>query len=432
MMEKLRKCSLRELHVFWVAILILTGACQSPGSGSTSAPAPDERPLSTSGKDSVAHETYVRGFRVGDATVALGAALDDDFPLGTRGSRPDTSTGEWRACVEVESPNSRTFVVLFLTGGPQGATVHAVELSQVLPPVFAPTECSALRVPDDVRTTNGLRLGTTVTALHEAMGLPQEHRGVEEVFQFVRPIGFNGPIDAGRPQLPIHAVNATLRINARNGLVEWLLARTQITYPDTVLDVHDTSRDSSVLGLRIGNLSLFLDSDLTLKSVSNVFGPTPIRVAEIDGDSDGAIVQACYRVASSGDTLFVTLLSDLEMGGPDHRLMGFLLSRSPPAAGGSARDCSVIAPHGSVRTSNGLALGMTIPALLSVMGTPTQVDTNRYVFTRDRAMGLYGPDIMEAGSSAANPWVYDIAASTTVMISRGVVIRLEAWFSRTY
>ena len=141
-----------------------------------------------------------------------------------------------------------------------------------------------------------------------------------------------------------------------------------------------SSNDSLVRALLIDNLRVRLDSTMTLLGAQKQLGSTRIHDAQHHDDH----TWTCYRVAvDSGPAVYLRLESD-EIGGPDHRIMGFDLGKEAPRDV-AARACSSTRAR-SIRTDNGLAIGISIRELLAVMGTPKASVSGKYEFAYSRSV----------------------------------------------
>jgi len=178
-------------------------------------------------------------------------------------------------------------------------------------------------------------------------------------------------------------------------------------------DQQASSNDSFVRALLVDNLRVRLDSTITLLGVQKHLGSTEIHEAQHHDDH----TWTCYRVAiDSGPAVYLRLESD-EIGGPDHRIMGFDLGKEPP--GDVAASACASTRARSIRTDNGLAIGISIHELLAVMGTPKAIVNGKYEFAYSRSV------------TPAVGVPYDIDATLKVETKAGRVTRHSGWYSET-
>jgi hypothetical protein len=135
------------------------------------------------------------------------------------------------------------------------------------------------------------------------------------------------------------------------------------------------------------------------------------------------MVSACYVGRDSVAGVMIRFMSD-EIGGPMHRLLGFDLSRlNAPAT--AVSHCAVVSrPFHTVRTDNGLYLGMPISDLLAIMGRPTRASKNRYSFDRDQPIGADGRRLPPGSAEE-----YGILSTLDVHTVHERVTRISVWYS---
>ncbi len=161
---------------------------------------------------------------------------------------------------------------------------------------------------------------------------------------------------------------------------------------------------------------LFLDSSVTLTSVQAVLGRTTL-VPPRDHDD---FATECYAASDSLGPFTLRFLSN-ELGGPEHVLLGFELTRGK-ASKPDARSCASIGVLRDVETDNGLFLGMPVASLLKVMGRPKRSDQREYLFEFYKVQsGETGP-----GGQAAE---YETFASLKAKAVHQRVVSLYAWYT---
>ncbi len=172
-------------------------------------------------------------------------------------------------------------------------------------------------------------------------------------------------------------------------------------------------RDSLVRGIVLDGIRLQLDSRTTLKSAQAVLGKAVIHEARNHDD----VARTCYKVRLTSGFVYLQLESD-DIGGPDHRIMGFQVGKDPPN-GTSPSACSPTEQFRSVATDNGLFVGMPIADLLAIMHTPKTHAGGRYEFEYYR----------EVRTPGERP--YDVGATLKVATQRGRVTQLSVWYAET-
>jgi hypothetical protein len=176
---------------------------------------------------------------------------------------------------------------------------------------------------------------------------------------------------------------------------------------------HSVAKDSLVRALIIDGVRLRLDSTMTLKDAQKVLGRAAIHAAKNHDD----VARTCYQVRVASGSVYLQLESD-DIGGPEHRIMGFQLSATPPK-GVPVAACSTTKQFRSIATDNGLFVGMPMGELLGVMRTPKEHIGARYKFEYSRSVRVSGE----------RP--YDIGATLGVETEKGRVVRLTAWYAET-
>lgn len=167
-----------------------------------------------------------------------------------------------------------------------------------------------------------------------------------------------------------------------------------------------------VTALVIDSYRIRLDSALTLSAVQNRLGPSQIsKPAHHDG-----FWSTCHLITAGQSTVRLTLKSD-EMGGTDHRILGFDLDAVDSSAASDSLCQRSRTRSASIATDNGLRVGMSEDELLLAMGQPTKRDGDSLEFQVAH----------HVASNASTP-AYDIAASLKVRLTRGRVTRLSAWY----
>ena len=123
----------------------------------------------------------------------------------------------------------------------------------------------------------------------------------------------------------------------------------------------------------------------------------------------------CHKIRLASDSVFLHLEAD-EVGGPQHRIMGFQLGSTPPT-GVRAGTCTLTRRVDSIGTDNGLFIGMRIDSLLAIMRTPRKRSEGRYEFEFYR----------EVKKAPEGP--YEIEATLEVEAHAGRVTRLRGTYT---
>ena len=173
--------------------------------------------------------------------------------------------------------------------------------------------------------------------------------------------------------------------------------------------------DSVVRAIAVDGASIPLDSFTTFRDVESLLGSA--RALKPSGHLEAW--NMCFKGQSNPASEFLVLQSN-ELGGLEHRVLGFMLSKSIPA-GLAPRDCTTATrPFGIVETDNHIHLGSPIDSVLKIMGTP-----------RSHVGGTYGFQYVRNVPRTATSSEYDITATLEVRVLNGRVIYVAAWYVET-
>jgi hypothetical protein len=189
------------------------------------------------------------------------------------------------------------------------------------------------------------------------------------------------------------------------------------------------SRQASVVrALVVKGKRLVLDSLVTLNTAQQVLGHATL-IAPRHHDDRWSV---CYSARDSIGPFTIRLQSD-DMGGPNHRLLGFELSRESGSPAEASR-CASVGFLSGVKTDNGLYLGMPVTALLKIMG-PALRDRGQkdslWPVRRETAQHLFRFHEHMADSSAGRVQGYDADGWLAVRAADGRVTGLLVWYVET-
>ena len=175
--------------------------------------------------------------------------------------------------------------------------------------------------------------------------------------------------------------------------------------------------DSVVRALLINGHRLLLDSTFTLASVQAILGETTIIPPRNHDD----YATECYAAVDSLGPFTIRLLSN-ELGGPEHVVLGFELTRGN-ASKPEVRTCSSIGVVREVKADNGLYLGMPVASLLKVMGRPKRSGRGEYAFE------FYEVRKRTRDPGGETTVLDETTASVQAKVARDRVVGLRAWYT---
>jgi hypothetical protein len=181
---------------------------------------------------------------------------------------------------------------------------------------------------------------------------------------------------------------------------------------DSVQQGRSPQRDSVVRGLVVGPSHFPLDSTATFHAIQQQLGNTILI------EQPEHYVGLCYQAVLRGDTTYVVFQTD-EFGGPDRRLLGFLLSRQRPKGAWGSQCRRIQGPLSPpIHTGNDLYLGMKLVDLTAVMGAVDSVADSTFTFEYDQ----------HVTDDPRFPEGYDTFGTLDVTVEDGMVTAMRAWY----